>query len=134
LIFILQEINQKNHVSIRTSRISLSVNINTSTGIYTVAFSDTKEKGVEAFWHTRAGGTSNAGRFQIPAGGQILLALLALMALIFTLAAPQFGTRLQTVQRQGIELIIALDVSNSMNAQDIEPSRLESAPNRPLPG
>ncbi|MCA1744738.1 MAG: VWA domain-containing protein, partial [Bacteroidales bacterium] len=55
------------------------------------------------------------------------LLLMALMALIFTLAAPQFGTRLQTVQRQGIELIIALDVSNSMNAQDIEPSRLERA-------
>jgi Ca-activated chloride channel family protein len=55
------------------------------------------------------------------------LLLMALMALIFTLAAPQFGTRLQTVQRKGIELIIALDVSNSMNAQDIEPSRLERA-------
>ena len=55
------------------------------------------------------------------------LLLMALMALIFTLAAPQFGTRLQTVQRQGIELIVALDVSNSMNAQDIEPSRLERA-------
>lgn len=55
------------------------------------------------------------------------LLLLALMALIFTLSAPQFGTRLQTVQRKGIELIIALDVSNSMNAQDIEPSRLERA-------
>jgi len=53
--------------------------------------------------------------------------LLALMALIFTIASPQFGTRLQTVQRKGIELIIALDVSNSMNAQDIEPSRLERA-------
>ncbi len=55
------------------------------------------------------------------------LLLMALMALIFTLAAPQFGTRLQTIQRQGIELIVALDVSNSMNAQDIEPSRLERA-------
>jgi Ca-activated chloride channel homolog len=55
------------------------------------------------------------------------LLLLALIAIIFTLAAPQFGTRLQTVQRKGIELIIALDVSNSMNAQDIEPSRLERA-------
>jgi Ca-activated chloride channel homolog len=55
------------------------------------------------------------------------LLLLALLAIIFTLAAPQFGTRMQTVQRQGIELMIALDVSNSMNARDIEPSRLERA-------
>lgn len=55
------------------------------------------------------------------------LLLLALIALIFTLAAPQFGNRLQTVQRKGIEIIVALDVSNSMNAQDIEPSRLVRA-------
>jgi len=55
------------------------------------------------------------------------LILLALTALIFTIAAPQFGTRLQTIQRKGIELIIALDVSNSMNANDIEPTRLERA-------
>ncbi|WP_026472984.1 VWA domain-containing protein [Alkaliflexus imshenetskii] len=55
------------------------------------------------------------------------LLLLALMSIIFMLAAPQFGTRLQTVQRSGIEVIVALDVSNSMNARDIEPSRLERA-------
>lgn len=55
------------------------------------------------------------------------LLLLALIALIFTLASPQFGNRLQTVQRKGIEIIVALDVSNSMNAQDIEPSRLVRA-------
>ena len=55
------------------------------------------------------------------------LLLLALTALIFTLAAPQFGTRLETVQRKGIEIIIALDVSNSMNSNDIEPTRLERA-------
>ncbi len=55
------------------------------------------------------------------------LLLLALIVLIFALAAPQFGTRLQTVQRQGIEIMIALDVSNSMNSQDIQPNRLERA-------
>jgi Ca-activated chloride channel family protein len=55
------------------------------------------------------------------------LILLSLIALIFTLAAPQFGTRLQTVQRKGIEIMVDLDVSNSMNANDIEPTRLERA-------
>ncbi|WP_075590086.1 vWA domain-containing protein [Labilibacter marinus] len=55
------------------------------------------------------------------------LMLLALIAIIFTLAGPQFGTKLETVKRKGIEIIIALDVSNSMNAQDIEPSRLDRA-------
>lgn len=55
------------------------------------------------------------------------LLLLALTALIFTLSAPQFGTKLQTVERKGIELIVAMDVSNSMNSNDIEPTRLEKA-------
>jgi Ca-activated chloride channel family protein len=53
--------------------------------------------------------------------------LLALMAIIFTIAGPQFGTKLETVKRKGIEIIIALDVSNSMNAEDIQPSRLDRA-------
>lgn len=52
------------------------------------------------------------------------LILLAISAIIVALASPQFGTKLETVKRKGIELIIALDVSNSMNATDIEPSRL----------
>lgn len=55
------------------------------------------------------------------------LLLLALSVIILTLAAPQFGTRIQNVQRKGIEIIVALDVSNSMNANDLEPSRLERA-------
>ncbi len=55
------------------------------------------------------------------------LLLLALIALIVTVASPQFGTKLETVKRKGIELVIALDVSNSMNATDIEPSRLARA-------
>jgi Ca-activated chloride channel family protein len=55
------------------------------------------------------------------------LLILAMIAIIFMIASPQFGTRLQTVQRKGIEIIVALDVSNSMNASDIEPSRLERA-------
>lgn len=47
--------------------------------------------------------------------------------IIFALAGPQFGSKLETVKRKGIELVIALDVSNSMNAADIEPTRLERA-------
>ena len=43
------------------------------------------------------------------------------------LARPQFGSRLETVKRQGIEVIIALDISNSMLAKDVQPSRLQKA-------
>jgi Ca-activated chloride channel family protein len=55
------------------------------------------------------------------------LMLFAIMAIIFTIAGPQFGTKLETVKRKGIEIIIALDVSNSMNAEDIQPNRLDRA-------
>ncbi len=57
------------------------------------------------------------------------LALIAVALLAVTLARPQFGSNKETVTRQGIEAIIALDISNSMLAEDIAPSRLEKAKN-----
>lgn len=53
--------------------------------------------------------------------------LLALALVIFLIARPQFGSRLEEVKREGVEVIIALDVSNSMLAEDIQPNRLERA-------
>jgi Ca-activated chloride channel family protein len=53
--------------------------------------------------------------------------LLAIICLITALAQPQFGSKLTLTKRKGVELIIALDVSNSMKAQDIKPNRLERA-------
>ena len=55
----------------------------------------------------------------------LILVCIALFAVL--LARPQFGSRLETVKRQGVEVLIALDISNSMMAQDIEPNRLEKA-------
>jgi Ca-activated chloride channel homolog len=55
------------------------------------------------------------------------LFLSAVVLIIIGLARPQFGSKLQEVKRKGIEIMIALDVSNSMNATDIQPSRLERA-------
>ena len=56
-----------------------------------------------------------------------IVLLIALASIILGIARPQFGTQLKTVKREGIELIIALDVSNSMLAEDIQPNRLERA-------
>lgn len=53
--------------------------------------------------------------------------VIALALQIVVVAGPQFGSKLQTVKRSGIEVMVALDVSNSMNAQDVSPSRLEVA-------
>ncbi len=53
--------------------------------------------------------------------------LIAIILVIIVLAQPQFGTKMEKEKRQGIEVMIALDVSNSMMAQDIQPNRLEKA-------
>lgn len=53
--------------------------------------------------------------------------LTALVFVIIGAAGPRFGSKLQQVKKKGVELIIVLDVSNSMMAQDIKPSRLEKA-------
>lgn len=58
---------------------------------------------------------------------KFFLLMLALAFFIVGTARPQFGSKLKKVQREGIELIIALDVSNSMMAEDIQPNRLERA-------
>ncbi len=53
--------------------------------------------------------------------------LLALACMILTIANPQIGTRMEEVKREGIDLFVAMDVSLSMKAEDIRPSRLEKA-------
>lgn len=58
---------------------------------------------------------------------KFVLLNVALIAIIFSLAGPQFGSKLQEIKRQGVEIVIALDVSNSMMAEDIQPNRLERA-------
>ena len=55
----------------------------------------------------------------------LIFAAIGLFAVL--LARPQFGSKLETVKRKGVEVIIALDISNSMLAQDVQPNRLERA-------
>lgn len=47
--------------------------------------------------------------------------------LIIAAAGPKLGTEVREVKRQGVDLLIALDLSASMNAEDVKPSRLEKA-------
>lgn len=51
----------------------------------------------------------------------------AIALIIFVLARPQFGSKMETVKRSGIETVIALDISNSMLAEDVQPNRLEKS-------
>ena len=55
------------------------------------------------------------------------LCILALSMFIIAYARPQFGTKIDKRERTGIEAIIAMDVSNSMYAEDVKPNRLEKA-------
>lgn len=58
---------------------------------------------------------------------KLILLLAALAMLIIMLARPQMGTKISHEKRNGIEAIIALDISNSMKAEDVEPSRLDKS-------
>jgi Ca-activated chloride channel family protein len=58
---------------------------------------------------------------------KVILQIVALSFAIIMLARTQFGSKLEEVKRKGVEVILALDVSNSMLAEDIQPTRLERA-------
>ena len=51
----------------------------------------------------------------------------SMIFLIFAASGPQIGVRLAPMDRKGIDLVFAIDVSTSMNAEDVKPSRLEKA-------
>ncbi|MDD2474809.1 MAG: VWA domain-containing protein [Dysgonamonadaceae bacterium] len=55
------------------------------------------------------------------------IVFVALILGVFLVAGPQFGTKVEKVEKRGIELVIAIDVSNSMLARDVTPDRLSRA-------
>lgn len=55
--------------------------------------------------------------------------VLAVLMTAVALAGPRFGTKLREVKREGIDLIVAMDVSLSMTAEDVAPNRLERSKN-----
>ena len=58
---------------------------------------------------------------------KLVVMLLALVGLIFGLVNPKIGTKMETVKREGIDIVFAMDVSKSMLAEDVAPSRLEKS-------
>jgi Ca-activated chloride channel homolog len=58
---------------------------------------------------------------------KFVLQLTAFLSGVIMIARPQFGSKIEDVKKQGVEVIIALDVSNSMLAEDIQPDRLTRA-------
>ena len=58
---------------------------------------------------------------------KILLTILTMILIIIGLSNPKLGTKMEEVKRKGVDLMIAIDLSNSMLAEDIKPNRLERA-------
>ncbi|GAL65189.1 BatB protein [Jejuia pallidilutea] len=58
---------------------------------------------------------------------KIVLLSLAFLCLSVALINPKIGTKLETVKREGVDIVFAVDVSKSMLAEDIAPNRLEKA-------
>ncbi len=56
-----------------------------------------------------------------------ILSFTGIILIIFSLGRPRWGSKEQEVKKEGIDIIVALDVSNSMLAQDLSPNRLERA-------
>jgi len=55
------------------------------------------------------------------------LLLLAFACLILALVNPKIGTKMETVTREGVDIVFAIDVSKSMEAEDVAPNRLEKS-------
>ena len=58
---------------------------------------------------------------------KVLMLLLALFFIIISLARPQFGSKLVEIKQKASDVVIAVDVSKSMLAEDIKPNRLDKA-------
>jgi Ca-activated chloride channel homolog len=67
----------------------------------------------------------NKSRFK--SSYKFILLLLALLSLTIAIMNPKIGTRMEEIKREGVEIIIAFDISNSMMAEDIKPNRLQRA-------
>ncbi len=58
---------------------------------------------------------------------KIGLFCLAIASLVIALVNPKIGTKLETIKREGVDIVFAVDVSKSMLAEDIAPNRLEKS-------
>ena len=58
---------------------------------------------------------------------KVTLACMALACLVVALVNPKMGTTMETVKREGVDIVFAIDVSKSMDAEDIAPSRIEKS-------
>jgi len=86
-----------------------------------------KKRAQRRFAHGRMLKRLAPDRSNFKSGLKLLLLLLGISFLVLGLVNPKIGTKMETVKREGVDIVFALDVSKSMLAEDIVPNRLEKA-------
>src|SRR3972149_2118320 len=79
-----------------------------------------------------AGGAENVVRFASVVSrnrraAKTLLLLLAVGSALIAVARPQWGSRLEPITRRGVDVVLVMDTSRSMAAEDVAPNRLSQA-------
>ena len=97
-------------------------------GLATLWFIGRRRRALQRF----AGGAEYVDRFDVQVNihlraAKLLLLYFALLAAIVAAARPQWGTRLEPVTRRGVDVVVVLDHSLSMAAEDLAPDRLSHA-------
>ena len=92
-----------------------------------IAYTRHKRRQLEAFGDAELMESLMPNASRIRPTVKFSIVMVALTLLIFAAARPQFGQSERTEKRQGIEAIVALDISNSMLAEDVAPNRLDRA-------
>jgi Ca-activated chloride channel family protein len=93
---------------------------------YAYAFRD-KDKAVQAFCSPNLAAKLMPGVSRGRQKFKAAMLVLAVLFIILALIRPKWGFQWEEVKRRGVDLIIALDVSQSMLAEDVKPNRLERA-------
>lgn len=81
----------------------------------------------EKFFNAELFNSLRKGYWSTGAAIKTVLFVIGFIFVITSLAGPKVGTEVREVKRRGIDMLIALDLSASMNAEDVRPSRLEKA-------
>lgn len=95
--------------------------------LFFVWVSKNKEKLLQKFGRLEMMRKMMPGFSKTRAAWKGALFIMGYVFLILALADPQIGTKLEEVKREGVDIVTALDVSLSMQAEDIAPNRLEKA-------
>ena len=92
-----------------------------------IAISSWKRRAQERFASTRLMEVLSPERSRFKPLLKLVLISLGYSCLILALVNPKIGTQLETVKREGVDIVFAIDVSKSMLAEDIAPNRIEKA-------